>query len=117
MDRLKTSGYKTNKSGFDIGTGFEFYDDLFLIYQQDLIMKKLKQIHQPLLGKKQQGDYWDTFLNLNFDLDTRNQKFKTTAGYRSSYGIDIPLISETSTFTNKYFYKHYMELYDQNITS
>ena len=118
LDRLKTSGYKTNKSGFDIGTGFEFYDDLFFNLSTRSYYEKIEtNSSASARQKKQQGDYWDTFLNLNFDLDTRNQKFKTTAGYRSSYGIDIPLISETSTFTNKYFYKHYMELYDQNITS
>ena len=30
-DRMSTSGYKTNKSGFTIGTEFEYYDDLNLV--------------------------------------------------------------------------------------
>ena len=51
--------------------------------------------------KKQEGNYFDTFLNLNFDYDKRNQKFQTTDGFRSSYySIDLPLISDTNTLTN-----------------
>ena len=47
----------------------------------------------------------------------RNQKFKTTKGYRSFYGIDVPIISETNTLTNTYNYRFYTELYENNISS
>ena len=118
LDRLKASGYKTNKTGFDIGSGFEFYDDLYLNLATRSYYEKIEtNSSASQRQKKQEGDYWDSFLNLNFDLDKRNQKFKTSSGYRSSYGIDIPVISETNTLTNKYFYKHYAELYDENISS
>ena len=30
--------------------------------------------------KTQEGNYWDSFINLNFDYDTRNQKISTTDG-------------------------------------
>ena len=29
-DRLTSSGYKTNKTGFSLGSRFEYYDDFFL---------------------------------------------------------------------------------------
>ena len=32
-DQFKTSGYKMNKTGFNLGTKFEYFDDLFLVYQ------------------------------------------------------------------------------------
>ena len=31
-DRLKNFGYKSNKTGFSVGSGFEFYDRLVLEY-------------------------------------------------------------------------------------
>ena len=37
--------------------------------------------------KKQEGNYFDSFLNLNFDYDKRNQKFQTSDGFRSIYFI------------------------------
>ena len=67
--------------------------------------------------QKQAGNYFDSFLSFDFDYDKRNQKFKTTDGFRSSYTLDLPLISETNTFTNKYHYRYFTELYEDNITS
>jgi len=69
------------------------------------------------LQKKQEGDYWDSFLNLDFIYDKRNQKFKPSDGFRSAYSIEIPLISETNTLSNIYDYRYYTELYEDNITS
>ena len=43
-------------------------------------MKKLKQIAQHQLDKISRRNYWDSFLDLTFDFDDRNQKFQTTEG-------------------------------------
>ena len=67
--------------------------------------------------QKQAGNYFDTFLKFNFDYDKRNQKFKTTDGFRSYYSIDVPLISDTNTLTNSYNYKVFNEFYENNITT
>ena len=117
-DRLTDSGYKTNKTGFDIVTGFEYLDDLFLNISTRSYYEKIEtNSNASSRQKKQEGDYWDTFVNLNFDYDKRNQKFKTSDGYRSNFGIDLPLISETNTLTNSYKFKYFTELYDENISS
>ena len=81
-------------------------------------MKKLKLIRLHLQNKKkQEGDYWDTFINTQFDYDKRNQKYRTTEGFRSFYSLDLPLISETNTLTNTYNYKYFDELYENNIST
>mgnify|MGYP001169233535 CR=1 FL=1 len=67
--------------------------------------------------KAQKGNYLDTFVRFNFDLDKRNQKFKTSDGYRSNYNINLPVISDTNTLTNSYNYKIYSEFYENNISS
>ncbi len=118
VDRLTDSGYKTNKTGFDIGTGFEYYDDIFLNLSTRSFYEKIEtNSTASARQKKQEGDYWDTFINLKFDLDKRNQKFKTSDGYRSIFGIDVPLISETNSLKNSFSYKYFTELYDDNISS
>ena len=81
-------------------------------------MKKLKQIILLQIDKKkQEGNYFDTFLKLNFDYDKRNQNYQTSDGFRSQYYLDLPIISETNTITNSLDYKFFTELYEQNITS
>ena len=59
----------------------------------------------------------DTFVNLNFRLDKRNQKFKTSDGFYVNYDVKLPIVSDTNTLTNTYNYKLYSELYENNISS
>ena len=63
--------------------------------------------------KKQEGDYFDTFAKINFDYDKRNQKFKTSDGFRSFYSLDVPIISDTNTLKNTYSYSLYRALRKQ----
>ena len=67
--------------------------------------------------KSQEGNYWDTFINFSADVDKRNQRFKTTDGYRTYYNLDLPLISDNNTLTNTLSYKTYLELYEKNVTT
>ena len=117
IDRTKTFGYKTNKIGFSVGTAFEYFDDLNLAINLDNYYEKISTDGSAsALQKTQDGSYWDTFLNLGFDQDKRNQKYDTNDGYRSFYSIGLPLISDTNTLANTYKYKIYTELYENNIT-
>ena len=116
IDKLKKSGFKTNKTGFEIGTDFEQFKDLTFGISTSSFYEKIETNSTASARKKQTGDYWDTFVNLDF-LDKRNQKFKTTDGYYSKYTIDVPLISENNTLTNSYDYKIFQEIYEDNISS
>ena len=117
-NRLKTFGYKTSKTGFTVGTDFEYLNKFRVGMSNSNYYEKITTDSTASnLQKKQEGNYWDSFLNLNFDYDTRNQRFQTTDGFRSRYFIDLPLISETNTVSNSYYFKTYSELYENNITS
>ena len=67
--------------------------------------------------KTQEGNYFDSFLGLDFNYDKRNQKFQTTSGFFSNYGLNLPIISETNTLTNSYNYKIFKELYENNVST
>ena len=114
-DRLKNFGYKTNKNGFSIGTGFEIFDDTRLgLGTSNYFEKITTNSTASARQKKQAGNYFDSFLNLNLDYDKRNQKFQTTEGFRSRYFVDLPLLSDTNTLANTYTYKYFTELYENN---
>ena len=115
IDRLKAYGYKTNKTGFSLGTNFEYLNNLTLGVGNSNYYEKIDTDSTASTKQKsQEGNYWDSFLNLSFDYDTRNQKFQASEGFRSQYFIDLPLLSETSTLNNSYFYNYFTLLYVNN---
>ena len=117
-NKLKDFGYKTSKTGFAMGTSFEYLDDLYFGLSASSFIEKMETDSTASDNqKKQAGNYWDTFLRLNFDYDKRNQKYKTTDGFRSIYRSDVPLISETNTLTNFYDYRSFNEFYENNVTT
>ena len=118
IDRSTEFGYKTNKTGITFGTDFELLQDFSLgLGLTNFYEKITTDQNASTLQKTQQGNYWDTFLKLDFDYDKRNQKFQTSQGYRSFYSLDLPIVSDTSTLVNSYNYNFYTELYDENITN
>jgi outer membrane protein insertion porin family len=65
IDRLTDFGYKTNRTGFSYGTNFEFYDDLYLgIGNKNYYQKIETDSSASALQQKQEGDYWDSLINL-----------------------------------------------------
>jgi outer membrane protein insertion porin family len=118
IDQLKNFGYKSNKTGFSVGSGFEFYDDLFWNTGVSTYIEKLDTDTSASASmKKQEGSYFDTFFNQTFSYDKRNQRYKTSDGYISRFSQNIPLISENYTLTNSYEYKIYDQWFDENIFS
>ena len=116
-DRLTDSGYKTNKTGFGFGTSFEYQDDVIIGIGQDSFYEKIDTNSSASTRQKAQaGNYWDTFLNVDLDYDKRNQKYKTSDGFRSFYAVNLPIISENNSLTNTYIFSFFEELYQDNVT-
>ena len=117
-DRLKDYGYESNKTGFSLGSGFEYFDNLYLNIGTSSYIEKLTTDSTASASlKKQKGSYFDTFFNYTFDYDLRNQKFQTTDGFRSRFTQNVPLISESYTLTNTYDFKIYNQWLNENVAS
>ncbi len=118
IDRLKNNGYKTNKTGFELGTEFEYLDDLSLGIATSNFLEKIETNSTASTRQKaQKGNYFDAFVKFDFFYDKRNQKFRPTDGFYSKYDLDVPLISDNNTLTNSYDLKFFNELYENNVTS
>ena len=118
LDKFADFGYKTSKTGLSISTNFEYFNDLWLglgisNYYQNIETDSTASEAQ----KKQRGDYFDSYLKLDFDYDKRNQKFQPSSGFRNFYSVDLPIISDTYTLINTYNYQYFTELYENNTTS
>jgi outer membrane protein insertion porin family len=117
-DRLANYGYESNKTGFSVGSGFEYFDSLFLTTGISTFFETLDTDSSATTSiKNQAGSYFDAFFNYTLDYDQRNQKFQTTDGYRSKFTQNIPLVSDSRTLTNTYDYKLYNEWLSENILS
>ncbi len=117
-DRLTDFGYKSNKTGFSIGSGFEIYDDLYWNTGVSTYVEKLEtDATASATMKKQEGSYFDTYFNQTFSYDKRNQRYKTSNGYISRFTQNIPLISDTYALTNGYDYKIYNQWLDDSVVS
>ena len=117
-DNFKTTGYKTKKTGISLGTNFEYLDDLFIGLGNSNFYEEIETNDSASARQKSQaGNYWDTFLNIDFDYDKRNQKFQTNSGFRTFYSLDLPVISETNTLKNYYNHSYYFDLFDKNVSS
>ena len=117
-DKLDTYGYKSTRTGFTLGTNFEYYDDLFFGLATENFIEDIKVTSKASSKqKKMAGNYLDSFISLNLNYDKRDQKFATSKGYFSFYNIDLPLLSDTGTLNNTYRYKYFSELYEGNNSS
>ena len=118
IDRLKNNGYKTNKTGFELGAEFEYLDDLsFGIATSNFFETIETNATASTRQKAQKGNYFDAFVKFDFFYDKRNQKFRPSDGFYSKYDLDVPLLSDNNTLTNSYDLKFFNELYENNVTS
>ena len=117
-DRLQNFGYKSSKTGFSVGSGFEFYEDLFLNIGTSSYFEDLKtDSNASATMKKQNGSYFDTFFNYTFAYDMRDQSYKPTDGFISRFTQNVPLISKNYTLTNSYDIRFYDKFFDENVVS
>jgi len=117
-DRLTNFGYKTTKTGFTLGSRFEYFENVFLSPSVTTYYESLKTDSSASATlEKQKGTYFDTDLNYLLDYDRRNQKYQTTEGFRSRFSQSIPIVSDTYGLINGYEFNYYQELMDEMIST
>ena len=101
-DKMTESGYDSGEVGFNFGTKFEQYDNLFFSPSFKTVAEKLETNSLASSSiKKQEGNYFTSTIGYSFDYDVRNQKFQTSDGFRSKFSQTLPIISEILTSSDK----------------
>jgi len=117
-DNYETFGYKTKKTGTSIGTNFEYLNDFYIGINNSNFYEVIETNNTASAQQQaQEGNYWDSFMNISMTYDKRNQKFQTNDGFKSFYSLQIPLISDTNTIKNYYSYSHYFDFFEKNFSS
>ena len=103
IDKLKTSGYESSKTGLSVGTAFEEYQNLYFTPDISLYSEKIDTNSTASKAlKKQDGSFFEAKFSYGLDYDLRDKVYQTTDGTRSSFSQGIPLISDDSALLNTF---------------
>ena len=115
-DYLTEFGYKTGKTGFSIGTGFEQYEDFYFTPTMSLFAESLETNTSASKNlKKQEGSYTDLAFGYGLIYDKRDKGYQPTEGFRSAFTQKIPLYSETYTLHNGYVFSSYHTIAEEMV--
>ena len=117
-DFLSTGGFKTSRTGFGIGTGFEQYDDFYVNVDISAYYEKLETTSTAsAYKKKQEGDYLENLFTYNLALNKLDQNFQPTAGHLLSFNQVLPIYSDDLSIANTVNFAKYHSVSDNLILS
>jgi outer membrane protein insertion porin family len=117
-DNYDKFGYKSSKTGFTLGTNFEYLNNFYLGINNSNFYEKIETNSTASTQQQaQEGNYWDSILKLDMNYDKRNQKFQTSSGFKSFYSLSLPIVSDTNTIKNFYNYSQYFSFFEKNFSS
>ena len=117
-DRTGTTGFKSQKSGFSLGTSFEQYEDVYVSPSLSLNHEDIEAESTASDSiKKMEGTYLNSDFTYGILLDKRNQTFQTTDGYSASFYQSLPIIQDSSSISNSFFVNNWHEFSENVIGS
>ena len=100
-DRSNTSGFQSSRTGFELGTGFEQYENVFISPSISIALEDIEVDEDATAAvKKMEGNFFNADLAYAISLDKRNQKFRPTQGYKTTFRQSLPLIQDSSSILN-----------------
>ena len=117
-DFMSTSGYKTNRTGFSLGTEFEHRSDLFVNIEQSNYYEDLEtsSIANNII-KKQEGNYFENLLSYTISYNKLDQNFQPTDGFINRFSQTLPLYSDDKSIENRFTSAAYHSVNDNLILS
>ena len=100
-DRSNSSGFKSSKTGFELGTVFEQYENFYVSPNVSIAFEDIEVDSTASTAvKNMEGNFFNMDLGYSLIKDDRNQKFKPTRGKRVSFKQSIPIIQDSSSILN-----------------
>ena len=117
-DRSTTTGFTSSRTGFTLGTNFEQYENIFFSPQINLEWEDIETDSTASTQiKKMEGNYFNTDFTYSLIADKRNQVFKPTEGYMTSFTQSLPIIQDSSSILNGLDYSFYNDFSEDLIGS
>ena len=117
-DFMSTSGYKTERTGFSIGTEFEQKNNLFVNLELSNYYEDLETSSSAnSILKKQQGSYLENLISYTITYNNLDQDFQPTDGFLNKFSQTLPIYSDDLTVENSFISSAYHSLNDNLILS
>ncbi len=117
-DFMTSSGWKTTRTGFSLGTNFEQYQDYFINLDISTYYEKLETSNiATAIKRKQEGDYFENLLTYGISLNRLDQNFQPTDGYRTMFSQTLPIYSDEFAIENSFKASKYHSFTDNLIFS
>jgi len=102
-DQISTSGYKSSEYGFSVGTAFEQYENFYITPRFSTTFESLTTTSTASKNyKKQEGSYFDNYLDYTLDYDNRNKRYKPDEGFRNIFNQSLPIYSKSNEVRNSF---------------
>ena len=107
-DRTVSSGYKSNKTGWSIGTEFEQYENIFFSPSISVSHEKIEaQSTASKSIRAMDGTFNNADLGYGITIDKLNQIYLPTAGYKTKFLQSLPLLQDSSAILNGLTHTNY----------
>ena len=117
-DFMSTSGYRTSRTGFTIGTEFEQMNDLFINIELSNFYEDLETSSSASsIVKKQEGNYFENLISYALKYNKLDQNFQPTDGYLNYFSQTLPIYSDDVSLENKFTSSLYHSFGDNIILS
>ena len=102
-DQIAVSGYKSSELGFSVGTAFEQYENFYITPRFSTTYETLTTTSSASKNyKKQEGSFFDNYLDYTLDYDNRNKRYKPDEGFRNIFNQSLPIYSKSNEVTNSF---------------
>ena len=117
-DFMSASGYKTSRTGFILGTGFEQMDDLFVNLDLSNFYEDLETSSTASdIVKKQEGNYFENLLSYSISYNKLDQNFQPSDGFINKFSQTLPIYSDDLSIENSFSTAGYHSVNDNLILS
>ena len=117
-DRSTTSGFKSSKTGFNLATSFEQYENVYLSPSISVTFEDIEVDSTASSSiRNMEGNFFNTDVGYGIVFDKRNQKFRPTQGYRTTFRQSIPIVQDSSSFENTFAVSAYHDFSEDLIGS
>ena len=112
-DRSNSSGFKSSKTGFELGTSFEQYEKFYVSPNIEIAFEDIEVDDTATTAvKNMEGNFFNVDLGYSLVKDNRNQKFKPTRGNRIVFLQQIPIVQDSSSLLNGFDLTSYHDFSD-----
>ena len=117
-DFMSTAGYKTNRTGFTIGTEFEQMTDFYVNFELSNYYEDLETSSTATnIVKKQEGNYFENLFSYKLKYNKLDQDFEPTDGFINFFEQTLPIYSDDLSIENSFTSSIYHSLGDNLILS